>query len=234
VKYDFFSDSNSISPGHDENQDSYMGDLTNKVFAVADGVGGYSGGKEASQLAIETLQENADRIYDETTMKSALQEMHDAVRRRARSLHYVNMGTTVAVVKVIGDSSGAKIITGNVGDSPILLFSANTNDPQAFRYIFTDDSHRDTNPGSMWGITQYLGLGGTEIDFHTRTFDCSPEDLVLLCSDGITDNLLNPGIRAGMRLPEIVRRFRSARKIVEAALQAGVKLDDMTAVLITI
>lgn len=163
-------------------------------------------------------------------MKLVLEEMHDQVRRRARSLHYMNMGTTIAVVKVLSDS---KILTGNVGDSPILLIPGSGSE-QSFRYVFTDDSHRDSDPGSMWGITQYLGLGEMEMDFHARTFDCSPEDMVLICSDGVTDNLLNPGIRRGMRLPEIARRFRSAKKIVEEALAARVKPDDMTVVLVTI
>ncbi len=233
MRYDSYSESNSISPGHEDNQDSLLADLESRVFAVADGVGGYRGGKEASQLAVEILRDGASSIRDEATMKVALEEIHDAVKRRARTLRYVNMGTTIAIVKLIADSTvGTKVITGNVGDSPILLFPA--SDDQSFRYIFTDDSHRDANPGSMWGITQYLGLDQMEIDFHARTFDCSAEDLVLICSDGVTDNLLNPGMRGGMRLPEIARRFRSARRIVEEALRARVKPDDMTAVLITI
>jgi PPM family protein phosphatase len=236
LRFDSASESNSIQPGHEDNQDSLLADPANLIFAVADGVGGYRGGKEASQLAIETLSENAASIFDEATMKRALEEMHDAVRRRARTLYYINMGTTAAIVKILSGRSGTtKIVTGNVGDSPILLFPASAeNDPQSFSYIFTDDSHRDTNPSSMFGITQYLGVGEIEIDYHVRTLECSPEDMILICSDGVTDNLLNPGLRGGMRLPEITRRFRSAKKIVEEALKARVKPDDMTVVLITI
>jgi PPM family protein phosphatase len=230
LRFDYYSESNSISPGHEDNQDTLLADPSQLVFAVADGVGGYQGGKEASQLAIDVLRDGAGSIKDEASMKTALEDMNDAVRKRARTLRYANMGTTIAVAKVISSDSGARVITGNVGDSPILLFPSGE---ETFRYVSTDDSHRDSNPGSMWGITQYLGLSD-EIDFHARTVDCSPEDMLLICSDGVTDNLLNPGVRSGMRLPEIARRFRSANKIVEEALHAGIKADDMTAVLVSI
>jgi serine/threonine protein phosphatase PrpC len=232
LRHDSYSESNSISPGHEDNQDSFLVDTANHIFAVADGVGGYRGGKEASQLAMDTLRASASKISDESSTIQVLKEIHDKVRNRARSLHYLNMGTTIAVVKVLSDlAENAKLITGNVGDSPILLFPANSDD---FRYIFTDDSHRDSDPGSMWGITQYLGLDEIEIDFHVRILDCKKQDIVLVCSDGVTDNLLNSGLQKGMRLPDIVRKFKSAKKIVKEALDVGIKADDMTAILITV
>jgi PPM family protein phosphatase len=227
VQCDSYSASNSISRGHDENQDSLLSDPAGAIFAVADGVGGYRGAKEASQLAIDTLRAKASSITDAASMKAVLEQIHDNVRSRARKLHYANMGTTIAVAKVL---VGDKLVTGNVGDSPILLMPSGED---SFKYIFTDDSHRDSDPGSMWGITQYIGLE-MKLDFHAREVACFPGDMILICSDGVTDNLLNPGVRQRMRLAEIARQFKSARKIVEEALNAMVKRDDMTVVLITI
>jgi PPM family protein phosphatase len=247
VSYSTSSSSNSISPGHSENQDSYLADIANLVFAVADGVGGYEGGKIASQLAIDTLSSYAHSIQDDLSMKSALEEIHERVRRRAKSLHYENMGTTIAAVKLVEGPDFRKAIVGNVGDSSVILFRNETlkktveneekgspESGRSFDILSTDDSHRKEDPRSMWGITQYLGLEDLEIDYHSTTFDYSSGDLLLVCSDGITDNLLNPAFGVGMKLPELVRKYRSADKVVEQAIQVGIKPDDMTAVLIAL
>ena len=88
----------------------------------------------------------------------------------------------------------------------------------------------------MWAIVQYLGIEVTQINVHIQTVEFQPGDIILLCSDGISDNLLSENTyqrRRGVgNISELVRKTGSARRIVEEAIQAGVKADDMTAVLV--
>ncbi len=125
VRFDAYSASNSIGAGHSENQDSYLGDMSTLLFAVADGVGGYEGGKEVSELAIAALRNKASEIQNEILVKRVLEELHEQLLHIAKSRNYRNMGTTIALTKVFPDyqtGRGGKVLTANVGDSPILLF----------------------------------------------------------------------------------------------------------------
>ncbi|MDA4112054.1 MAG: SpoIIE family protein phosphatase [Thaumarchaeota archaeon] len=242
VRYDVYSESNSIGPGHSENQDSYFADLATLVFAVADGVGGYQGGKEASEQSMAALRNKAGEIQSESSMKSCLEEIHEQLLHTAKSLNHQNMGTTIAVAKVLPNYStgiGGKIVVGNAGDSPILFFPASASDgmgSDSYRKVSADDSLRDQSPGSMWGVTQYLGIETQELRVHTSTFDFQSDDTMLICSDGVSDNLLGGRVYSQRRsvgdISELVRRSRSAQKIVEEALHAGIKPDDMTALLV--
>jgi PPM family protein phosphatase len=213
--------------------------MSTMLFAVADGVGGYEGGKVASELAIGALRNRAGEIQNEFVVKAVLEDIHEQLLHTAKSRNYRNMGTTIALTKILPDfqsGQGGKVITANVGDSPILYFpNSGDGSDSDFQKVFTDDSFRDKAPGSMWAIVQYLGLESQEINIHTQTFDFHAGDVLLLCSDGITDNLLSAGAysrKGAGDIGEIIRSTGSARKIVEEAMRAGVKADDMTAVLV--
>ncbi len=239
VRFDAHSASNSISAGHRENQDSYLADMSTMLFAVADGVGGYEGGKDASQLAVAALRNRAGELQSEFAVKSVLEDIHEQLLHTAKSRNYRNMGTTIALAKILPDfqtGQGGRVITANVGDSPILYFPKSRDGIETeFEKVSTDDSFRDKAPGSMWAIVQYLGLESQEIEVHTRTIGFINGDVLLLCSDGVTDNLLSGGAysrRGAGNIGEIVRTTGSASKIVEEAIRAGVKADDMTAVLV--
>jgi len=238
VRYDAFSASNSVGAGHSENQDSYLADVSTNLFAVADGVGGYEGGKEASELAVAALRNRSSEIQNEVTTKIVLEEIHDQLLHTAKARNKQHMGTTIALARIFPDlqtGRGGKILTANVGDSPILLFR-NPEIDSGYEKVFTDDSFRDKMAGSMWAIVQYLGLDSTEINVHTQMVNYQSGDTILICSDGVSDNLLVENSysrrRGSADIGEIIRKTRSARRIVEEAMQAGVKADDMTAVLV--
>ena len=95
--------------------------------------------------------------------------------------------------------------------------------------VYVDDSHRSYDPFSMYGIIQYLGFE-QKLDIHTQTFHYISGDTLLICSDGVTDNLLNSN-GGKERLVSLVK-LGSAEKIVNAALDEGLKPDDMTAVMV--
>lgn len=242
VRFDVFSSSNSLGAGHSENQDSYLTDMSTMMFAVADGVGGYEGGKQASELAVSALRNRGNEIQNEITARSVLEDIHEQLLHTAKSRNYRNMGTTIALTKILPNyqtARGGKVLTVNVGDSPILYFPNSPTDFSDTEYqkVFTDDSFRDKSPGSMWAIVQYLGVEmDSGINVHTQSFDYNQGDIILICSDGVSDNLLGENTYSRRKgfgdIGELVRKTGNARKIVEEAMQAGLKADDMTAILV--
>ena len=238
VRFDVYTASNSLGTAHTENQDSYLADISTETFAVADGVGGYVGGREASQQAVMALRKRGGEIQNVFSMKSALEEIHEQLRHTAKSVGHKNMGTTIAVLKVLPNfapGTGGKIVAGNVGDSPILFFPSG-DDSDLYEKISVDDSLREKVPGDLFGITQYLGLDSRELQVHATTLDYQSGDIVLLCTDGISDNLLGDRVYSQKRgtgnISELARLHGRAQMIVEEAMRARIKPDDMTALLV--
>ncbi len=210
---------------HEENQDSFLEDSQNMLFAVADGVGGYYGAKEASSMAVDLLKSNAHQIVDEATFQNVISNIHLKINERAKELGFVNMGTTLAAAKILRGKDDSKVaLCANVGDSPILLFSGGS-----FEKMYVDDSHRELDRSAVFGITQYLGLD-CDLDIHITKRRCVEGDVLLLCSDGITDNLASSGDYD--TLSRLMLNHPSAKRIVKQAMQSGLKPDDMTAVLV--
>ena len=217
-----FSESNSIGLHHSENQDSYLVDEANLVAAVADGVGGYSGAKLASSFAIDSLGREASKVKDESSLVRLINAIHAGIQRKAGELGFLNMGTTLALAKVLPEGN---VLVGNVGDSPIIVFR-NSEMIQ----VLQDDSHRSEDPRAVYGIIQYLGLD-CDLEVHTSKIQCNLGDKLLLCSDGVTDNLLLS--QRGKAKLGTLAKAGDARGIVKAAIEERIKPDDMTAVLIS-
>ena len=223
VRHDEYSESNSVSVNHPENQDSLLVDEEHLVFAVADGVGGYEGAKLASELAVKTLEQRMKGITNEEELRTCLQEMHTEMLAKAKELGYPLMGTTIAVTKIFEE--GRTILSANVGDSPIFLIRAGEATP-----LYYDDSQRFKNPKNTWSLTQYVGFGPENLEVHSRTTAFREGDVLLLCSDGVSDNILAHDMNLGV-ISELVTK-RSAKDLVKKAMSAGVKHDDMSAILL--
>jgi serine/threonine protein phosphatase PrpC len=88
----------------DSNQDHYYIDRTGRFFILADGMGGYAGGEQASRLATETIQGILDTHWDGAQptvdlLKRALQAANDKILyHQQRYPEWADMGTTVVVL----------------------------------------------------------------------------------------------------------------------------------------
>ena len=111
-----------------ENQDSYgqfppehtdPPTSKGKLFIVADGMGGHKAGREASELAVQTL---ADAYYDDpspdaaTSLRKAFDEANRRIYEQSLSSNsYTGMGTTCTALVLV---NGRGVI-GHIGDSRI-------------------------------------------------------------------------------------------------------------------
>ena len=91
------------------------------LFAVADGMGGVSGGEFASRLALQTLiEEYYARPSDSVTtrMRESVEQANRRIQEEAENHpEYYGMGTTISALLVHGDTA----YIAQVGDSRVYL-----------------------------------------------------------------------------------------------------------------
>jgi PPM family protein phosphatase len=180
------------------NEDNFYVSPDQRVFAVADGMGGAVGGAKASKLAVEAIEQqwinNPPRMDDEeaiqTWLMDAVNHANDAVWHEAEEDATVRgMGTTV-VVAVQSDKNFIQI--AHVGDSrayllrdgkPLLLTNDHSVVQEMVRAGRLTEEQARINPYKNL-ITRCLGHEEkVEVD-HTPV-DVRPRDWIVLCSDGL-------------------------------------------------
>jgi len=176
------------------NEDSYICEPPH-LFVVADGMGGHAAGDIASKLAATTvnryIEENAATNNYEELLKQAINQANTSIYQLSQSKEDFNgMGTTVTAVYVNGDT----IYWGHVGDSRIYLLHN-----REFNQITNDHS-------LVWELVQSGNITREEAQVHpkrnmlTRAVGTSclikidtgvivwePGDILLLCTDGLTN-----------------------------------------------
>ncbi len=167
------------------------------LLAVADGMGGYERGEQASQLAIELLADLFDRDAPDDialALKQAYRRANEAIFRMSEEgAESSPMGTTLvsAVVR------GQYLTIANIGDSRAYLLRANqltqiTQDHSLVAEQVAQGklSEKDARTSPQRNIvTQALGVADRLDSRMPSIYELSllPEDRLLLCSDGFFD-----------------------------------------------
>jgi len=189
------------------NEDSLFLNPEQKLFVVADGMGGHAAGEVASKVAVDAINEfvcltsgdeeitwpfglDESISYDGNRLKTAIRHANRKVLEATREkTEYEGMATTVAAVLVDGDVANL----GHVGDSRIYLFSDGvftqlTSDhswvnEQIQSGVISADQARSHPLRNV--VTRALGgKADLAVDMQTRRMKAG--DLLLLCSDGLT------------------------------------------------
>lgn len=214
--------------------DEAVGNLKN-VYIVADGMGGHQAGDYASKCTVETMVREIKGCFEQSPIRilsRAIRIANDQVRRKARedeSLY--GMGTTVVAATVLGKY----LQVANVGDSRLYIIN------EEVRQITRDHSlveemvrmggldreaarnHPDKNI-----ITRAIGARDTiEIDFFHE--ELKSGDLILMCSDGLTNMLEDEEIGRILKTPGTIEE--SAERLIDAANQNGGR-DNIAVILI--
>ena len=113
-----------------KNEDFFYCDEQNRLFIIADGMGGYKKGEVASRIAIDTIVKSLQIcLHQKSSLSDTFEEFgpiinsiniaHNNIKEKAEcSSKYQGMGTTIAISIVTTDGN---ILVGNVGDSRIYL-----------------------------------------------------------------------------------------------------------------
>ena len=189
------------------NQDSVfcsetpVGPLPN-LFIVADGMGGHKGGEFASLSAVETMQAYIQKSKEASPVlifKEAINGANTSICARSfLDEELEGMGTTVVAASCIGD----KLQVANVGDSRLYIVNDTITQitvdhslvEEMVRMGSLDRSLARSHP-SRNIITRAIGVGSeVHPDYFTVTLKAG--DIILMCSDGLTNMLSDEEILA--------------------------------------
>lgn len=105
------------------NQDSFHMSLENKLFVVADGMGGHNGGDIASQMAVKVLPDYVGKnmhMDPVNLLTGSIKESNRSIKHFGETHpELVGMGTTIVSFLFRGQN----IYVGNVGDSRAYLIN---------------------------------------------------------------------------------------------------------------
>ena len=215
------------------NEDTYYGDSELGLWLVADGMGGHEYGEVASALAREAIVREirsgsslaeAIRIADEEIIRCS--------KRRGDSLP---MGTTVVAARV----NGARFEVAWVGDSRVYLWREGslTQISQDHSYVqeliaqgaISVDQARSHPHRNV--VTQALGVTEPQaLNVETLSGELAPGTQLLLCSDGLTEEVDDSGISRVLAHTECSAQ-ECVDGLVAAALDGGGS-DNVTVVLV--
>ena len=179
------------------NEDSYYGDGELGLWLVTDGMGGQGCGEVASALAREAIVREVRAGHSLVhAIRLADEDIIQASRRRNASLP---MGTTVVALRV----QGPRFEVAWVGDSRAYLWKDGRLEQLSQDHILahelvskgaasTDEAaaHPQRN-----AITQALGVTDpTHLNVASLGGDLRPGMQVLLCSDGLSEDVRNAEI----------------------------------------
>ena len=212
-----------------------VGNLPN-LFLLADGMGGHAAGDYASRFTVEKVVELVGKsTFTEPVaiLKQAISEANALLLAEAdKDVSRQGMGTTLVTATIIDD----RMYVSNVGDSRLYVVSDDkmiqvTRDhslvEEMVRLGEMDKEDAKVHPDKNI-ITRAVGvLPEVSADFFE--VELEPGDMILMCSDGLTNMVRDEEIRQiilGQR--DIVEK---AEKLVETANKNGGR-DNITVVLI--
>jgi len=208
---------------------------------VADGMGGHQAGDVASALAMDTFRDalkdkSGVLTKDERKMliRQAILQANEVVFDTAtRNERYHNMGTTVVAVLVHADTG----VIGHIGDSRAYLLrdgelSRLTEDHTLVNELAKSGqltAEEAANHPRRNVLTRALGTDA-EVEVDIRSIAWHTGDMLLLCSDGLTNMVEEKVIQETMQSSELELEAK-AELLVQLALQAGGD-DNITVVLL--
>ena len=218
------------------NEDSYLywepashEDFARKgrLAVIADGMGGYEGGQEASRLAVETVRYVYEHKYDgdpQTTLVTGMQTAHDTIHRYAvEHPQYTGMGTTCTALSIVGN----RLSFAHIGDSRLYLIrtgsiSRLTRDHSYVGRLVESGIVRSEDAEShpqRHILTAALG-SGREVSPHTPEQQVSLEqgDVVVLCTDGLWSVV---GEAELARIAQSEPPVEACHQLVDLALERG-------------
>ena len=222
------------------NEDALFLDDDQKLYVVADGMGGHQAGEVASMLVVETIRDYMKRFRednpevveelsdsDESLSKEA-NRLLSGIRLANQGVHHVaqskencrGMGSTVSAVYFTDD----ELIAANVGDSPIYLIHKGRIELLSVTHnVITEQAAIDPEAARNIGeqfkhmLTRAMGIEET-VQADVSEIPYFKGDRLVISSDGLSDKVPPEEIL------EIVQREKpeqACQKLVDLANARG-------------
>jgi protein phosphatase len=183
------------------------------LYVLCDGMGGHAGGEVASALAVDTLRQYFQTHWWDVQDEANQQErtlpppdlIRDAIYQANKAIYDVNqqnarsgsgrMGTTLVMVLL----QDTEVAVAHVGDSRLYRFSRKRGLEQVTidHEVGQREIQRGVDPDIAYGrpdayqLTQALGPRDENfVSPDVQFVELNEDSLLILCSDGLTDNNL--------------------------------------------
>ena len=191
------------------NEDSLFLDDDQRLYVVADGMGGHQAGEVASKLVVETIRDYMKRFKDEGEAEE-LDDSDETLSREANRLlssinlannvvhsvsqtknTYSGMGSTVSAVYFTDET----LISANVGDSPIyLVHKGNIELLSTTHNVFSEQAALDPNMAMQIGAEfKHMLTRAMGIEESVKADVCEIQyfkgDILVISSDGLSDKV---------------------------------------------
>jgi len=210
------------------------------LFIVADGMGGHAAGEVASEMAVQTIEQELDGLRD--LDDSTGDRLDQALRKANRNIHErtmtevdkQGMGTTASVLLIYDK----KYLIGQVGDSRVYLLRDG-----ALHQLTKDHSYvqEQVDAGFLTPeqaryhpysnvITRCVGAS-REVEPDIYQGDVSVGDLFLVASDGLTSMVDDRRLQI-----LLMSRAEPERKVLALISEANGRggLDNITAIVVQV
>ncbi len=165
-----------------------------RLALVADGMGGYEGGQEASRLAVDTIQNVYDRdpaLDPRDSLLSGFRQAHERIRQYAEAHPELQgMGTTCTAVAL----NDFRLYYAHVGDSRLYLVRGDTISRLTRDHSYVGrlvesgvlSSDEAEHHPQRHILTAALGAGGeVTADTPESPMTLKNGDALVLCTDGL-------------------------------------------------
>ena len=219
------------------NQDS--GFAGNRLFLVADGMGGHAGGDVASALTTKALadlegQPTGTAEESALALKAALLNANRMLRKTVEDRAELSgMGTTFCGFLTVGE----KLAMAHIGDSRLYRFRNNKMEQITKDHTFVQrlvDSGRITEEEAKTHprrsvLMRVLGDVDSSPNIDTDVLDTEVGDIWLLCSDGLCGYVEDDDIEKTLRRRSSLRG--AVDNLIDKSLANGAP-DNVTVVLV--
>ncbi len=232
------------------NQDAFSLNNVRQLWVLADGMGGHAGGEIASQIAVDTIPQEFQRLLAaepspspaastiETLLSQAIETANQRIHEQAsQNAEIKGMGTTIVAVAITRTHDTSQAVIAHSGDSRAYVLRNGSLDlwtrdhtlmeERLALNLITPEQVR-THP-LRHVLTKALGIDPQALP-TVQTYSLLPTDLLLLCSDGLTKMLTDPEIQT-LVLKEAPNLDRIKNTLVATANRLGGE-DNTTVVVI--
>jgi len=234
------------------NEDSYQIVPALHLYVLADGMGGEAHGEVASSLAVETVVKHCLEGQENPSAPlngEAKPGLSEKSRRLASAVHLANqkvfasaaqhaeqrgMGATLTAAWI----DDMNLSVGHVGDSRVYLLRTGvlqqlTSDhslvaEQVRRGILTASEAESSTMQNV--LLRALGTQ-PQVEVDIEQVGLFPNDILLLCSDGLTRMVTEPEIAGALQSEPDPQK--AAEKLVKLANECG-GVDNVTAIVVSL
>ena len=219
------------------NEDAILDCPQHRLWAVADGMGGHRAGHIASQMIVTSLAQLPAPLGFDEHLQSVRQCLHWLNRRMGQDLTLCDqaerniMGSTVVALLLEGKRAACVW----AGDSRCYLWRGQRlyqlSRDQSLQQQLVDEQRMSCEQAQAHPSARALtrAVGGSEhLSLGVLEFEVQPEDVLLLCSDGVYQNLshIELGNALSLRSPQM-----ALAQLFNDVLQGPAK-DNLSAVVI--